>query len=782
MIGQTIAQYQVVKEIGRGGMGEVYLAEDTKLDRFVALKFLSLEMERDKDRIKRFLREAKLASALRHPGIVHIYEIGEWEGHHYIVMEYVEGETLSSHIKKGAIPIVEFIEIAIQIADILDEAHSKGIIHRDIKPSNILLAPRKQVKILDFGIAKLTQPPPSDTASGIPTASITESGVVFGTLPYMSPEQSLGRKADHRTDLFSTGVVFYEMATGRRPFEGTSSAELVDHILHAQPEAISRYNYDIPPELDRIIRKSLEKDPDLRYQSARDLEIDLKHLQRGSESFDITSPKRAFKRTAIITVVLLVVALSSGIFLFRDKFARVPHKDRIVLAVLPFTVLTPQQDLDYLSVGIVDAVITRLANIKRLKLCPTSMILKYSGKNADPVKAGRALGADQVLMGTIQKANERFRVSVQLAQAKDAAPTWAKQFDFATQDLLSLEDAVAQEVTAALRIQLSSSEHQRVYRRYTENAAAYEWYLRGRAQLSRYNREGTLAAIDAFEEALRQDANYALARAGLAIANAEMQLRYAPSSEGKQWGKRAKEEAEAALRSDSNLAEAHEALAAVFRYSEFNWYNTIQESRLALELNPTLDLPHYYLGAAYYHLGLLELSKREAQEGMEISEANKADGLRILGVTALLNGKPVEAVENLEKVSRLVDKPVSDPYLALAYYYSGDSERAIRMFQELLSSSSASALARSRSALASILAAQGKKEEARELLNMVNASAYLDHHVSYNMGSAYAQLEKSEKRGNGCSALPKRDSLAIHSMRQIQCWIQSEMSLNSKLC
>lgn len=561
----------------------------------------------------------------------------------------------------------------------------------------------------------------------------------------MSPEQSIGKKADHRTDLFSTGVVFYEMATGRRPFDGTSSAELVDRILHAQPDAVSRYNYDIPPELERIIRKCLEKDPDLRYQSARDLEIDLKHLQRGTESFDITSPKRAFNRTAIVAVVLLVVALSSGIFLFRDKFARVPHKDRIVLAVLPFTVLTPQHDLDYLSVGIVDAVITRLANIKRLKLCPTSMILQYSGKNADPVKAGRALKADHVLMGTIQKSADRSRVNVQLAQVKDAAPIWAKQYDFARQDLLSLEDAVAQELTTALEIQLSSSERERVYRQYTKNVAAYESYLRGRTQLSRYNREGTVAAIAAFEEALQQDPNYALARSGLAIASAQMQLRYAKPSERKEWEQRAKEEAEAALRSDPNLAEAHEALAAVFRYSEFNWYNTIQESRLALELNPTLDLPHYYLGAAYYHLGLLELSKREAQEGMEISEANKADGLRILGVTALLSGKPVEAVENLEKVSRLVDKPVSDPYLALAYYYSGDSERAIRMFQELLSSSSASAVARSRSALASILAAQGKKEEARELLNIVNANAYLDHHVSYNMGSAYAQLGEKRK-------------------------------------
>ena len=307
LVGRQVGPYKIHSLLGVGGMGEVYLAQDPRLDRAIALKILPTELASDPDRMRRFVREAKAASALKHPNVATIYEIGKSEEFHFIAMEYVEGQTLANKISGRPLPIAEIVDIGIQVADALDEAHRKGITHRDIKPANLMLTSREQVKILDFGLAKVTRPEGQAIGSDISTVVKTETGVVMGTVQYMSPEQVLGKEVDHRTDIFSLGVVLYEMATGRLPFTGTSSSETMDRVLHGQPEAIARFNYDVPAELERIVRKCLEKDRERRYQSARDLLIDLKNLKRDSDAapvagHDVRPPIRAASKNSRLLV------------------------------------------------------------------------------------------------------------------------------------------------------------------------------------------------------------------------------------------------------------------------------------------------------------------------------------------------------------------------------------------------------------------------------------------------------------------------------------------------
>src|SRR5262245_37211798 len=317
-VNTTISHYRILSRIGAGGMGEVYLAQDTRLDRTVALKILPAEMASDPERMRRFVQEAKAASALSHPNVAHIYEIGEANGTNFIAMEYVDGQTLDAKLKGRALETAEIIEIATQVADALDEAHSKGITNRDIKPSNVMITARSQAKVLDFGLAKVVAHEPQPLTSNMATARKTDPGVVMGTVQYMSPEQALGRDVDHRTDIFSLGVVIYEMSTGRLPFSGASTSETIDRITHAQPEAIARFNYTVPAELERIIRKCMEKQPSRRYQSARELLVDLRNLKRDTDSAvtargEEKAKPRSHPRLAVVVAIVVVVALAAGL-------------------------------------------------------------------------------------------------------------------------------------------------------------------------------------------------------------------------------------------------------------------------------------------------------------------------------------------------------------------------------------------------------------------------------------------------------------------------------------
>ncbi|HEX6648393.1 MAG TPA: protein kinase [Pyrinomonadaceae bacterium] len=747
--GDFISHYRILSKIGEGGMGEVYLARDTVLDRNVALKLLPSEVVEDAQRVRRFLQEAKAASSLNHPHIVTIHEVGEANSNYFIATEFINGMSVRDAINRDPLEIGRIIEIGSQVALALTAAHEEKIIHRDIKPENIMLRDDGFVKVLDFGLAKLMR-----QHSAAPDASTlvnTADGIVLGTLSYMSPEQARGHEVDARTDIWSLGVVLYEMVGGRRPFEGTTASDVLASLLDRQPSPLARYSPSVPAELERIISKALAKNPNERYQTARGMLVDLRALnndlqQRKVESrISTASPHSATSRLSgsrklPIIVAAILFLLVIGAFVFRQRFwpSTTAGSEAITLAILPFQSLNAGEDTAFLTTGLADAITTRLANVHQIRVRPTSAILKYEGKALNAKTAGQELACTYVVLGTLRKMGDHLQVNVQLVRTSDESLVWGGQFEKVRTDILSLQDAVATQVADALRIKMTAAEQSRVYRRYTENAAAYELYLLGRSRLFRYTSDDTLSAIKAFEDALRLDANYALAHAGLAEASALMRIRFARPEDVQAWDQRAKEAANRALELDQNLAEAHEALAAVYRNSEFNWEQTILESDRALVLNPNLEQPHYYRAAAFYHLGLVEAVEADVDEGLRINPLNKLDALRVRGTTALVAGRFSEAVALLEEARGVGSAPVIDWYLAQAYYYEGAPERAIQMLIDL--HGGAQAEQRAKATLASFLAARNEKERATKLLDEVNAGSYQDHHVYYSVGIAYAQL------------------------------------------
>ena len=389
--------------------------------------------------------------------------------------------------------------------------------------------------------------------------------------------------------------------------------------------------------------------------------------------------------------------------------------------------------------------ITHLVNFQGLKVRPTGSVVSHRGPGLDFQETGRALQVDNVLSGTVRRTAAGLRVSVQLVRVADGASYWGESFDVTTSELPGLEDRITQQVSGALGIRASVAEQGRIYRRYTSNAAAYEAYLRGRAHLVRSTQEGMVAAAEAFNEALRLDPDYALAHAGLAMASAEMNLRFAPAGEVKAWGEAARTQAQRALALDPNLAEVHQALAAVYGKTEFEWDQTIEESNRALKLNPRLELPYSYLARAYYHLGLLDLADQKVREAFALDPENRSEPTRSQGIVALLQGRFAEAVGPLEEVQRMSGKPLSDPYLALAYYYTADKARAEALLEDLGRTPSASASARARSTLAAFLAARGERSRASDLVREVTAGKYMDHHVANSLGAAWAQMDRPEE-------------------------------------
>jgi len=748
--GEFVSHYQVLSPIGAGGMGEVYLAIDTVLDRKVALKLLPVQATSDVKRVRRFLQEAKAASSLNHPHIITIHEVGNSDSTYFIATEFIAGMNLREAISSGQLDIGRTIEIAIQVALALTAAHEVNIVHRDIKPENIMLRNDGFAKVLDFGLAKLLQPELVDPEAS--TFVNTADGVVLGTLSYMSPEQARGQEVDARTDVWSLGVVIYEMVSGRRPFEGTTQSDVIASVLDREPTPLARYSPSVPPDLERIVRKALAKDPNERYQTSRGLLVDLRTLKEDLQRQKLTSEvpptpedqrpaTRRSQRQLFIGGAVLLLLLIGGVALFFNQRLRSsppPQGETITLAILPFRPLNADEDTAFLTTGLADAITTRLANVHQIRVRPTSAILKYEGQTVSAKTAGEELSCNYIVLGTLQKVGERLLVNVQLVRSSDEALIWGDKFDKVRTDILSLQDAVATQIADALRIKMTADEQSRVYRRYTENVAAYELYLLGRSKLVRYTRDDTLAAIKAFEDALHLDANYALAHAGLAEASAQMRIRFARPEEVQSWDERAREAANRALSLDGNLAEAHEALAAVYRNSEFNWEQTIVESDRALLLNPNLEQPHYYRASAFYHLGLLELVEPEVSEGLRINPLNKLEGLRVRGTSALLRGLYSEAVGLLEEARNVSSAPVTDWYLAQAYYYQGAQERAEKILTDLRGG--AQAEQRAKATLASFLAARHDKGQAEKLLEEVVEGSYQDHHVHYSVGVAYAQL------------------------------------------
>jgi serine/threonine protein kinase/Tfp pilus assembly protein PilF len=563
---ETVSHYRIVRKLGEGGMGEVYLAEDTRLGRQIALKVLPASYQYDPERRTRFLTEARAASALRSPNIAAIYDIGEHDGAMFIAMEYVDGEVLSERIARLTMPTAEIIEITVQIADTLDEAHALGIVHRDIKSSNLMVTERGLVKMLDFGLAKVMRPEASgdQTDPTVPLGAQTAVGIVMGTVSYMSPEQALGHKIDQRSDLFSLGVVIYEMLTGRLPFDGSSTTEIIDSIIHKEPIAIARFNYDVPPELERIGRKCLEKDRQRRYQTAREISTDLRNLRRDSGTREATN------------------ASGTG----KTQPARRSRSRKAIdsLAILPLVNASGDPDAEYLSDGITESIINTLSQLPKLRVMARSTVFRYKGGEVDPQVVGRELGVRAVLTGRVLQRGELLIIKAEMADAEDGSHLWGEQYSRKLSDIFTIEEEISREISEKLRLKLSGAEKKQLSKRYTENSEAYQLYLKGRFHWNKRTEEGLKKGIDYFKLAIESDSGYALAYAGLADSYNILASYSAVAP--KDAFPMAKSAASRALELDSELAEAHTSMAfARFGY-DWKWTESEREFKRALKLNP----------------------------------------------------------------------------------------------------------------------------------------------------------------------------------------------------
>jgi len=611
MIPETIARYRIVRPLGAGGMGEVYLAEDPALKRQVAIKVLPTPTASDETGSLRLVREAQAAATLDHPNVCAIYEVGEHDGRHFIAMQYVDGETLAERIRRGPLPVREAVQVAEQVADALSEAHAHAIIHRDVKPQNIMLTARGQVKVLDFGLAKVVSEHGAAVTDAETAQSLTEQGTISGTTAYMSPEQLRGERLDQRTDVFSLGCVVHEMVNGRRLFARESSAGTIAAVLNEHAPPLDA-RVAVPAELQRVVRKCLEKDRERRYQSARDLLVDLRNLGRDLSGFtapsaDVVLPRSRAPFGYLVAglLVLGLLAATAGWF----ALGRSPGPSGVrALAILPF--VADQASADYLGDGISDTLINSLSQLPQLKVMARTTTFRYKGAQPDWQAVRRDLNVDAIVSGRVVQQGDTLVVQADLTNAVDGTQIWGQRYSRKLVDLFSVQEEIAKEIATSLRLRLTEHEAAGLSKRYTDNIEAYRNYVLGRQFAQRRTPRDLQAAVGYYEQAIAQDARYALAFAGLTDAYTLLSSRgYLPLDEAR---RKARDAATTALTLDPDLAEAHAAVGQVHVYvAPYDFETGDRALRRAIELSPSWSIAHQYLGVSLHEQGRLDEALRE---------------------------------------------------------------------------------------------------------------------------------------------------------------------------
>ena len=748
----TLSHYRIVSKIGAGGMGEVYLAEDTQLERLVALKVLLAEIADDEDRVRRFVQEAKAASALNHPNILTVHEIGHFENLRFIATELIKGQTLRDRLRGEPLSLRKTLDIALQVAAALNAAHQAGIVHRDIKPENIMLRDDGLVKVLDFGLAKLTEMK-SEPASPEDVTRVhikTSPGLVMGTAAYMSPEQARGKEIDSRSDIWSLGAVIYEMLTRRIAFAGETTSDSVAAILTTDPAPLDA---NTPLELQRIVKKTLQRKADERYQTIKDLQVDINTLKRELEfseelersqipgsaksanvsvshlSEHATANNRAaisaqnslpqqtssaeylvsqisgHKRGVAAGLIILLATIGLTFWLFSDRKA--PAKQIESIAVMPFVNESGNADVEYLSDGMTETLITSLSQLPNLNVKARSSVFRYKGKEIDLQRIAQELKVQAILTGRVAQRGDQLMLSLELVDTRTENAIWSEQYNRRQTDLVSLQSEIARDVSSKLRLKLSGADQQKLAKTYTGNPEAYQLYLKGRFHWNKRTDEGFKQANNFFQEAIVKDPNYALAYTGLAdcyILRSDYGL-LAPA-EGYALAKGA---VTLALKYDESLAEAHTSLASIKAVTDWDWQGAENEYRRAIELNPNYPTAHHW-----YAIQLM-LQGRLGQAVEEITKAQQLDPLSLginkdFAVVLLYARDYDKALEQCRKTLEI------EPHLDMMFTY-----------------------------IAQIYELRKQYPEATAELEKPHAAAPEDVEITYALGQAYALMGKKDQ-------------------------------------
>jgi eukaryotic-like serine/threonine-protein kinase len=777
MIAEFISHYHIIRKLGAGGMAEVYLAQDTKLDRKVAIKVLLTDIVFRENAKDRLIREAQAAARLDHPNICAIYEVDEADAITYIVMQYIEGETLAETLQKKPLSLSEVLSIAEQAGEALAEAHAQGIIHRDIKPQNIMLTSRNQVKMLDFGLAKQMHSADSVESEAKTVNLLSTPGAVIGTVPYMSPEQVRGESLDVRSDIFSLGVVLYEMIAGKHPFLGDNAAVTSSRILLAEPSPTERFLTTAPPELRRILSKTLNKDKELRYHSTEDLLVDIrnfraslpagadKYTSQKSQDSTITQVENSQLRRALLNENLrdapagrvistafrnrwpLLALLLAGILLAVGINRWFFIEKGNSLAILPFTYVSndPQfianPDREYLSDGFTESIINSLSQLPNLKVIARSSVFRYKGREPDLEALGRELNVRSILVGRIMQQGDNISISAELTDVQDNRQLWGKQYTRRTADIQTIQREIARDITDALRLNLTGADQKQLARSYTDNGEAYQAYLKGRYYWNKRTDEGFKQAISYFLEAIDKDPNYALAYTGLADCyTLRSDYGFMPPMEGYALAKGA---VTVALKSDSSLAEAHTSLASIKAVTDWDWQGAENEYRRAIELNPNYPTAHHWYAVQLLLLGRLDQALSEIKKAQQLDPFSLGIN-KDYAVMLLYSRRYDEAIEQCRKT--LTIDPgflVMSTYIAQAYEFKQLYPEAIAVLEK--AHAAAPSDGEITYGLGQVYAMVGKKAEAVKILTELNQPSRQNLYLPKEAALLYSLLGDKDK-------------------------------------